>query len=245
GVFEVEIASIADIEEAVTYKGDFQIEGVEANSWYTFQARKPEMSDISQSITRRLNAVLSTFTKEDLQFTDIEYLSFLEKKINKLASKYVIEQFGLEIRITNLSRPRTQQEKLLAEEISQQRATKKIAREKRLAIQQQMAEETDKSKLEELKQLREERLNMLKDLDVEEDDLKKVNKRIKALEKEALTSSLEDDAENILKPHKSRKALSLRHQFAESAKLEGGKDNPLLDSASDTDISKTEEDDIE
>ncbi|NER99808.1 MAG: hypothetical protein F6J86_39380, partial [Symploca sp. SIO1B1] len=125
GSFEVEIASIADIEEAVTYKGDFQIEGVEANSWYTFQARKPEMSDISRSITRRLDAKLSVFTKEDLQFTDLEYLSLLENLINKLARECVVDQFGLEIIMTNLSRSRTQQEKLLAEEISQQREAKK------------------------------------------------------------------------------------------------------------------------
>ncbi|NER97295.1 MAG: hypothetical protein F6J86_26190 [Symploca sp. SIO1B1] len=141
--------------------------------------------------------------------------------------------------MTNLSRSRTQQEKLLAEEISQQREAKRIAREQHLNRQLKMAEVTDIAKIEELTQLRRERLKLITDVNADEEDLKKVNKRIKVLEGKVLNSSLEDDVDNILKPHKSRKALSLR-QLAERAKLQGSKDNPLLDSHYDTDIPETE-----
>ena len=239
GSFEVEIASIADIEEPVTYKGDFQIEGVEANSWYTFQARQPEISEIRESIQRRLNAVLSNLTKESLQNQGRKKL---EDSINQLAIDCVIRQFGLEIRITNLYSPRTQKQKSLAEEKLKQFQANQKSRKIQRDMQLEMALETKDFKLKELKELRQERLDNIVDSD--EEELEELDEKIKALESEALTSSLEDDAENILKPHKSRKALSL-DQLVESVKLEGGKDNPLLNSASDTDISETEGDDIE
>jgi hypothetical protein len=244
GFFKVEVSSLADIEEAVTYQGDFQIEGVETNSWYTFQARQPEIDDIRQSIERRLNARLSTFSKVDLQGTDLEYLSLIEGLINQWARDSVVEQFGLKIRIINLSRLRTEQEKLLAEEKVKQLQAYREARQKQLDIQGLIASETNEFKLQELKTLKQKRLDIITQED-NQDEIEDLDDKIRVLEKEALISSMEEAASNVIKPKMSKFPTPSLREIAEKAKVQGSKNNPALSLFNDTDIPQLEEKDSE
>ena len=231
GSFEVELPSLTGIEESVVYKGDFQIEGVDKNSWHKFQARRPEMEQISASIIRRLNARLTTFSKDDLQYTELDYLSLIEGLINTWALENVIDQFGVTIRITNLYRERTEQETLLSAETKFKLQQYQQTRLKQIEAQAQIAIETHRFELEELRQLRAERLNIVAKED-NEDILEELDDKIRAIEKKALTSSLEDAASKVIKSPAS-KARSLRELAEqEQAKLQGSQNNnPVLDSA--------------
>ncbi|GET41075.1 hypothetical protein [Microseira wollei] len=237
GSFEVHVSSLADIEEAVTFRGDFQIEGVETNSWYTFQARQPEIEDISQSIERRLNSRLSTFTKDDLQYTNLEYLSLIENLINQWATDSVVEQFGLKIRISNLQRTRTQQELLLAGEKQKVLDVQRQARLKQLEAQSQIHSTTYEFKLRELNKLLARRENLLGHED-DEDEIEALDQRIRTLTEELKIPSLEDAATKVIKPQISQ-APSLR-ELAEKAKLQESKNNPVLDDAPNQDLPELE-----
>ncbi|MCL1469126.1 hypothetical protein [Argonema antarcticum] len=237
GSFAVEVSSNVDIEEAVKFQGDFQIEGVETNSWYKFQARKPEIDKIRESLEKNLNRNLSAFTKDDLQYINLEYLSLIERLINEWATDIVVEQFGLKIRITNLYRIRTEQEKLLAGEKVNQLQAAREARQKQLAAQGEMTSITNQFKLSELTKLREKRLKLIAGED-NEDEIEELDEKIRVLEKEVRVSSLEEATSKVVKPQTS-KSPSLR-EVAEKAKLQGSKNNPALDTAHDTALPELE-----
>jgi hypothetical protein len=237
GSFQVQVSSLADIEEAVTFQGDFQIEGVETNSWYTFQARQPEIEDISQSIERRLNSRLSAFSKEQMVYKSLEYLSLIEALINQWATKSVVEQFGLKIRISNLHRTRTQQELLLAGEKQNLFNAERQIRINKLTAQTDMAETTYQFKSAELTKLLEKRQALLGDED-NEDEIEELDERIRTLTEELKTPSLEDAASKVLKPQ-TFQSSSLR-ELAEKAKLQDSKNNPILDAAPNQDIPEIE-----
>jgi len=237
GSFQVQVSSLADIEEAVTFQGDFQIEGVETNSWYTFQARQPEIEDISQSIERRLNSRLSAFSKQEMVYTNLEYLSLIEDIINRWATESVVEQFGLKISISNLHRTRTQQELLLAGEKQNLFDVERQTRMNQLTAQSDMDATIYQFKSAELTKLLEKRQALLGDED-NEDEIEELDERISTLTEELKTPSLEDAASKVLKPQSSQSS-SLR-KLAEKAKLQDSKNNPILDAAPNQDIPEIE-----
>lgn len=242
GFFEVQISSLADVEESVTFRGDFQIQGVEKNSWYTFQARQPKINDISQSIERRLNARLSAFSKDDLQYTNSEYLTWIETQINQWATESVVDQFGLNIRITNLSRTRTEQENLLSEEQQHLLQVQHQERLNQLRAQGQINSTIYNFKLREINKLFELRVDLLKDEDGE-DEIEKLDQKIRTLTAEIQTPSLEDAKSQVIKPQAS-KSPSLR-ELAEQEKLQQIKNNPKVNPNHNKDLPKIEEKDNE
>lgn len=242
GSFEVQVSSLADVEEPVTFIGNFQVQGVEQNSWYTFQSKKPEVEDIKKSIESSLGSRLSAFSKEQMAYADLEYLLLIEALINKLATECVVEHFGLNIKITNLSRTRTEQEKWLAVEKKAQLEAERQSRGQILAALPEIARKKIESKLAELAKLREKRLQLITDED-NEDEIEFFDKKIEALEKEIQISSLEDATNKVIKPQAS-KSPSLR-ELAEQEKLQQIKNNPKVNPNHNKDLPKIEEKDNE
>ena len=227
GHFEVELSSLTGTERPVKYKGDFQIESVDPNSWYKFQSRKPKIEDISQSIIRSLEAKLTAFSQDDLTYTDLDYLSNIEFLINKWAIPNVRHQFGVIIIITNLYRERTKE---LDEKSIESREVRSL-----------MAAQKRESVLAELEKLRQKRLQII-DQEDNEDELEDIDKKIDAIEK-ALSSYLEEAEKNVRKLPSS-KTPSLREiAEAENPKLQGSQNNnPILDSSDNNNLPQTEED---
>jgi hypothetical protein len=231
GSFQVQVSSLADIDEPVTFQGDFQINGVETKSWYTFQARKPEIEDISKSIEKGVNSRLSEFSKEDMVSTSLEDLSWL---INDWATDSVVKQFGLNILITNLSRIRTGQEQVLAEEQRNLLNLQHQIRLKEIEAQSQIRSTMYKFKLRELNKLNVIREKLLGDED-NEDEIEELDEKISALTAEIQTPSLKEAASK----HQKSKPPSLK-ELAEQAKIKASKNTPVLDSVNNQAIPELE-----
>ncbi len=261
--------------EAVKFKGDFKILGIETGSWYRFQSVFQSMqqsqqqlrqklkalkehysqliragdiegnseeieeisnqisriesqtsgiSEIKNSIEKSINSKLMTAGSELLTYTDIQLLSTIERYINQWARESVIDQYGLEISIRNLSRTRTEQEKYLFE--AQQKLerakvdealTQIPARTEQRQNQLKMSSRMNQAKYEELDKLCERRAKLIADPDAEPDELQNLEDKISRLKQEMPNPSLED-AESSLqllepKKEKSRGFLLFEEQM--------------------------------
>ena len=76
------------------------------------------MHNIKKSIEKSINAKLTTADSQLLRYTDMKLLSTMERYINQWAKESVVEQYGLEINIRNLSRTRTEEEEYLFTELN-------------------------------------------------------------------------------------------------------------------------------
>jgi hypothetical protein len=248
GKFEFEVPSLKSDEPPVQFQGDFQIDGVEKDSWYIFQSRLPSINDIRQSIATSLKAKLNTFDDEILQYRDTENLLILENFINEwinrpLSRGSIANQFGLKISIGNLSRARTTIEdgrsRVYAElqnvELKGVQANL-IARNQQIDTQIQINAEKQKAKSLELSKLYDERSRLL--ISGDEEDIEELNRKISDLEKDVLSPSLEDAKDKFeqLKPKKSTsKSLS---EITEQMNKLTSKNNPVINPASDIDVPK-------
>jgi hypothetical protein len=248
GKFEFEVPSLKSDEPPVQFQGDFQIDGVEKDSWYIFQSRLPSINDIKQSIATSLKAKLNTFDDEILQYRDTENLLILENFINEwinrpLSRGSIANQFGLKISIGNLSRARTTIEdgrsRVYAElqnvELKGVQANL-IARNQQIDTQIQINAEKQKAKSLELSKLYDERSRLL--ISGDEEDIEELNRKISDLEKDVLSPSLEDAKDKFeqLKPKKSTsKSLS---EITEQMNKLTSKNNPVINPASDIDVPK-------
>ncbi|MDZ8260411.1 hypothetical protein [Nostoc sp. ChiQUE01b] len=244
GSFEFEVPSLNGDEAPVEFEGDFQIQGVEKNSWYIFQSRLPRINDIKQSIEKSLKAKLNTLDDEILQYTDTENLLLLEDFINQWINNPVgrgsiANQFGLEISIGNLSRSRTAIEESRSK-VRQEMQHVELddalahltARRNQIAAQKQIAAQTHEAKSLELSKLYEQRARILA-LPDNEDELEELNTKINDLVKEIPTPSLEEAKKklNLLKPEKP-KSKSLGEVTQQITRLTN-KNNPAITSGSD------------
>jgi hypothetical protein len=93
-----------------TITGDFVVQAVEKDSWHTFQSREPKKDQIKQSIERSLEAHLNTYGNS-LQYVDNENRKKIEEDIKKIVKDNIIDQYGLEINISNFTRQLTSLEK--------------------------------------------------------------------------------------------------------------------------------------
>lgn len=237
GLFRFEIRSLRG-GEPVPYKGDFQVQAVQKDNWYTFQSRKPNLNDIKNSIERSLNAKLNTFANDDLQYVDIEELSDIEKIINKIAKPNIVDQFGLEINVSNCTRELTESEQQEEEEINM---LIEAQREKR-RTRKEMSSSQNQALFDELKELYEERarLRLLGDEDeADSDEIDYINKRIKELESEAPNLPSEEVKTNLNR--KRPKGKSFR-EVGKQMGLPVSEDNKRLDSAKNKSISDEEKD---
>lgn len=243
GSFEVQISSLADVEEPVTFRGDFQVQGVEKNSWYTFQARKPEINHISQSIESCLKSRLSAFSKEQMVYTDLEYLLLIETQINKWATESVVEQFGLNISISNLHRIRTQQENLIAGDKEFQRQVEGEARRRKLNAGLEINSTIYNSQVQQIKKLSGQLEKLMEDPDENEDEIQELKEQILTLTAQVKVPSLDEATTKAFKPQTS-KSRSLR-EIAEQTKLQSSKNNPALNPNLNKDLPEIEGKDIE
>ena len=245
---EFEILSLRG-GEPIPYKGDFQVQAVEKNSWYTFQSRQPSLNEIKESIERSIHSKLNTFSNDDLQYVDLEDSSDIENIINELARNSVINQFGLEIKISHFTRTRTESEvnqvdasqQLRQADVEEVLARIEARREKRQQ-QLEMSSIKNQAQLDELKRLHEQKLKLSGDEENEE-ELEYINEKITSLEQENLNPSLED-AKNTLKilEPKREKSKGFR-KLAKQMNLPTSETNPLLDSSNDRDVVEKDDND--
>ncbi|KAB8317942.1 hypothetical protein SD81_022170 [Tolypothrix campylonemoides VB511288] len=105
--FEITIDSLKDLKEPVVYYGSFQIEKVDKDKWDIFQSRKHDIYTIKKFLEAHLRSRLKTLTSEKLKFKTPQQLNDTENSIKNLARAAIVEQFRLEISISNLERKYT------------------------------------------------------------------------------------------------------------------------------------------
>ena len=239
GSIEFEVFSLKG-GGTIKFHGDFQILSVEKDSWYIFRDRQPKINHIKESIERSLKAKLNTFDKEHLQYDDLDDLSLIERVVNQWARNNIIEQFGLEIYITNLTREHTEEEqslydvqrKLYQEELEESTAIFE-ARKKQRHKQLENSFKREEVKSLELEKLYQRRLQLTGD-EENEAELVYVNERIRELEAESINPSLENARStlNHLQPKKEKgKGFS---EVAEQMNLLKNKVNPQISSSDHT-----------
>ncbi|RUS94653.1 hypothetical protein DSM106972_092900 [Dulcicalothrix desertica PCC 7102] len=176
------------------------------------------ISEIKNSIEKSINSKLMNAGSELLRYTDIQLLSTMERYINEWARGSVIDQYGLEISIRNLSRTRTEQEtyvfkaqqtleKAKVDEALAQIQARTELRKKQL----EMSSRRNQAKSVELDKLYERKAKLIADPDAEADELQNLEAKINRLEQELLNPSLEDAESSLqlLEPNKNKGRNSL------------------------------------
>jgi len=108
--------------ETITFRGNFQVEGVDENGWHRFQLLTVGINDIGALLEEHIHAKLQAMPPASIQFTNPRDHLTLEKVLTHLAEKFVRDQFGLAIRVTNVRRDRTQQEAEATQKVLAERA---------------------------------------------------------------------------------------------------------------------------
>jgi hypothetical protein len=247
GRFDFEVPSLKG-REVVRFQGDFTVQGIEENSWYTFQARQPKIDDIKRSIEKSIQAKLSTFASEVLQYRELKDLSAIERIINQWARVSIIDQFGLKISISHVSRTRTGIEEyqsnawedLQITQIDESKEHIKAILEQRQA-QRERFSRANRAKYDELQKLYEQRLALSGD-ETNEAELEYLNDQIKELEEEVIKPSIES-AENKLQvlQQNREKAKGFFEVAEEQMNLSGGETKPSISASDDADILDKEE----
>lgn len=171
------------------------------------------IDNIKKSVEKSINAKLATADSQLLQYRDIKLLSTMESYINQWAKESVIEQYGLEVNIRNLSRHRTKDEEYLftaQNKLAQAKVDEALAqveaRNEQRQRQLEMSSRKNQSQSDELDKLYKQRAKLIADVDADPDELEHLNKQIDRLENEALSPSLEN-AENslsLLEPNRQK-----------------------------------------
>lgn len=110
GSFEVIFKSLKD-KKSVSLTGEFQVDGIVQSGWYTFNARRPSLEEVSQYVQKTLLAKLNIIPGEQLTHIDIETKERLEEVVSEIVSDTIAKQFGLTIRVKNVYRKLTEEEK--------------------------------------------------------------------------------------------------------------------------------------
>ena len=183
------------------------------------------IDDLQKSIEKSINAKLITVDSKLLGYTDVQLLSTIERHIDQWARESVIEQYGLEVSIRNLSRSRTEQEEYLSQarqRLEKARVDESLAqleaRTNERQRQLQMSSRRDESRQAELDKLYEQRAKLIADADADDDEREYLDEQIDRLEQEALTPSLEDagDSLSLLEPKraKGKHVLAFKEQMS-------------------------------
>jgi hypothetical protein len=116
GEFVITISSLnhEDIE-TFTYKGFFRIEAVDANGWNKFRLLNSSIEKIQNYLQKSVQATMETLPGEMLAYRSFKELKTMEELIEKFAREGIINEFGLVIRISTVSREHTKLEEKLKE----------------------------------------------------------------------------------------------------------------------------------
>ena len=206
------------------------------------------IDDIKNSIEKSVTAKLKTANSQLLTYTDIQLLSTMEHHINHWARESVVEQYGLDINIINLSRSPTQQEKSFSEAKAKlQRANldeelaKIEARCKERQQQLGMYSRRNQAHYDELNKLYEQRAKLIAYPDDNQDELQDLNETINCLEKEIPSFSLEDAGSSLnrLEPKRDKRKSTL--DFEEQMSLLPSEKNRDSDPSSEPRIINQED----
>ena len=107
--FVVEMTSLHG-RETLVFRGNFQVDGVDADGWHRFQLLTLDIDGIKKLLEEHLLAELDALTPNEMQYRDPRHRKKLELVFTKLAERFVREQFGLVIRVTNVRRDPTPHE---------------------------------------------------------------------------------------------------------------------------------------
>ncbi len=202
GTFELEFNSFKD-GKPVYLDGDFQINGVDQFSWYTFQARKPSLESIQNCIKKSIHAKLSNLPSEILSYNNIETQTRLEQLVKQVATESVVQQFGLRIEVNNVSRRLTELEKLksAAEQGLEELRISKIAsvaaaRQAELNSQLRIVEASSQAEVDELRMLLAKRQEIIA-LEDNAEELEELNEKIEKLQENPPSGSIEDAEESL------------------------------------------------
>jgi hypothetical protein len=171
-----------------TIKGNFDVQTVEKDSWYTFQSRLPTQQQIKNSIETSLKAHLNTHGNS-LQYVDSENRKKIEEDIKKIVKDNIIHQYGLEINISNFTRQLTSLEE------QRQKNLKMI-----IEVQDKRRDQTKDELITHRQELS--NLRVLGD----EDSLDEINLRKKFIEDAESEFKRKDIG--LLEPHKNKDSLN-------------------------------------
>lgn len=107
--FAVEMTSLHG-RETLVFRGNFQVDSVAAEGWPRFQLLTIGLDDIRKLLEEHLLAELNALTPNEMQYRDPRHRKQLEAVFTALAERFVREQFGLMIRVTNVRRDLTTHE---------------------------------------------------------------------------------------------------------------------------------------
>lgn len=107
--FVVEMTSLHG-RETLVFRGNFQVDSVAADGWDRFQLLTIGIEDIRKLLEEHLLAELSALTPNEMLYRDPRHRKKLEAVFVGLAERFVREQFGLVIRVTNVRRDPTPHE---------------------------------------------------------------------------------------------------------------------------------------
>lgn len=107
--FVVEMKSLHG-RETLIFRGNFQIDSVAGDGWHRFQLLTIGMDEIRQLLEEHLLAELNALTPHEVQYRNPKHRKQLEAVFTALAERFVRDQFGLMIRVTNVRRDPTPHE---------------------------------------------------------------------------------------------------------------------------------------
>jgi hypothetical protein len=183
GKFTVEIFPLhQEAIEPFLYLVKFRVEAVDASGWNQFHLLNSSMEKIQQHLQDSVQAKLATLPSEILAFKNVNQLRAMEEAIENLAKESVKKEFGLVIRISMISRELTGLEDGLMQ-INKHRWQKSLEKEKEF-IDQTVEKEVRsyQSTLLLIYEL-EEKLKEYIKADEDEDEIKRLEKRITKLRK--------------------------------------------------------------
>lgn len=233
--FEFEVTSLKG-GEPVKFQGDIQVETIHKDRWLIFQSRKYELEEIKNNFEKHIKAKLATINQQALQYEEGKDKDALETLLNKWGNNYIIEQFGLEVRIVNVSRKLTSLDRIknqrygLGVRVEQEKLKEReyivlapfIKRELDYKYIQEIESKLDEAKKLELDQLLTRR-RTLKLREGNEEELANIDRQIYEIEQIATQSStkITESEDYLLESETSGSGETSFSEIAENMDLSG------------------------
>jgi len=135
--FEILVPSVRDAGEPIRFTGSFQINGVVKDKWDTFASCKPEVEEVRIFLQDQLRYWCRSLKTETLNYDTTKGLLKLLGDANTLASKDVINSFGLLVSIHRFEPSDTE--------------LKKAQRSRQLAMEMEVLAEVDEKIQDDIK----------------------------------------------------------------------------------------------
>lgn len=107
--FVVEMQSVYG-DEPLIFRGNFQVDSVDGDGWRRFQSSTSGVEEIRKQLEDHILSEFHTLTPDQMQYRSPRHRKQLESLLIGVAQRFVREEFGLVIRVTNVRRDPTPQE---------------------------------------------------------------------------------------------------------------------------------------